>query len=46
MENFYLFLLGKEWIPETTDWAMDDLSLAVGFGGVKGSGPLSPHCLP
>lgn len=33
MENVYLFLLGKELIPEKTDWATDDFSLAVGFGG-------------
>lgn len=33
MENFDLFLLGKESIPEITDWAMDDLDFPVGFGG-------------
>lgn len=32
MKNVYLFLLGKELILKT-GWAMDDLSLAVGFGG-------------
>lgn len=32
MENVYLFLFGKEFIPKTADWAKDDLSLTVGFG--------------
>lgn len=32
MENVYLFLFGKELIPETTDWAKDYLSLTVDLG--------------
>lgn len=32
MENVYLFLFGKDLIPETTDWAKDDLSLTVDLG--------------
>lgn len=43
MENVYLFLLGKELIPETTDWARDGLSLAAGFGGRRLC-PLCAHC--
>lgn len=33
MENVYLFLFGKEFLPKTTDWAKDKSSLAVDFGG-------------
>lgn len=30
---FTFFLFGKEFIPKTADWAKDDLSLAIDFGG-------------
>lgn len=33
MENVYLFLFGKKFLPKTTDWAKDKSSLAVDFGG-------------
>lgn len=33
MENVYLFLFGKEFLPKTTGWAKDRSSLAVDFGG-------------
>lgn len=39
MENVYLFLFGKEFLPKTTDWAKDKSSLAVDFGGWR----ICPH---